>query len=50
MKLKFDIWTGNVAVNESIDVMLSPQEFKEYEPLFESAQMEYKILRNNIQE
>lgn len=46
----FDIWNGIGTINETVDVSLSPDDFKKYKPVFNRIQLPYEIINENIQD
>lgn len=46
---KFDVWNGIDAVNQSVEVSLSPSSFKQYQAVFERTSLPYEIVNENIQ-
>ena len=46
---KFDIWNGIKGVGIEIDVLLSPLAFKKFKPIFESLNINFKIVDENVQ-
>ena len=44
---KFDFWERNP---NTVDVLLSPEVFAKYESLFNSLNLKYQVIQNDIQE
>lgn len=44
---KFDFWERNP---NTVDVLLSPEVFVKYESLFNSLNLKYQVIQNDIQE
>lgn len=43
------MWNSIKGVNEKIDIALSPKAFKQYEKIFESLKIDFKVVDENIQ-
>ena len=48
--IKFDIWNSIKGIEQTVDVVLSPQAYQNYEKLFVLANLPYKVIDKNIQE
>lgn len=49
LKLKLDLWNNIRGLNKSVDVLLSPLNFKKYNKLFDQAEIKFQVLNDNIQ-
>ncbi len=47
--LKFDVWKHARDLNDSVDVLLSPNDFFSYQKRFKAHDIESKVINDDIQ-